>query len=783
MNMKYQTGKAPCLIIRHSAISILLLFLPFSVWAQYYPCPQPIDPGKEGQLLAMLKNSKPDKNKVVILLNLANIYVNGPIRKDADIDRAMSLADAASKLSSQLHEVSLHNDAQLFIADMFTLQDDMKSAESILSTLDDTAKLKLLLNLSYKYWARNNGKKEQDRQKTLLFAEQSRKLSVRLHLPEYRILALNYIALAHYSQGDTSAMSELMEVVRQYKAIKYPNHLHYTYCELAIMNYVRGNPDKAEYYAMECIKNMQATGDTIAAGDFYYWRSVIAYNNEDFQKSFDFAIQAIDHFKVHSGEICIANRGIVFRMPVQALRKMKRYGEALQYVREIERDYPPITPNDEKDYAVMTGNIYRDMKAYDKAAKYFKDAFDLSKKQNKTDYDIYVNIGQLYVESGQYAKAKLFLNKIPESNRLQYTPSFMSHLHYMLFLADSATGDYRSAIKNLSDYRGFEEFNLRKAKDEEVKKLEVQYDVKEKENALLIKDQHIALLNQNSKLDEIKLKQSRLERNITIAAVLVLLTAAGIFFKQYRDKKRINLIITRDSEVISNQNNVISQKNEHLELLLREKGWLIKEVHHRVKNNLQTIISLLESQAAYLENDALKAIETSQNRIYAMSLIHQKLYQSEDIQTIDMMVYIPELIKYLKDSFDISPKIDFNVEIDQVSLDASIAIPLALIINEALTNSIKYAFPDNRHGDIFISLREQGELLKLELADNGIGMDTNSIKANPASLGLQLIKGLIKEIHGEVSFKNNHGVKITVLFKRIALEYANILETDTMTEA
>ena len=116
-------------------------------------------------------------------------------------------------------------------------------------------------------------------------------------------------------------------------------------------------------------------------------------------------------------------------------------------------------------------------------------------------------------------------------------------------------------------------------------------------------------------------------------------------------------------ETILSQNHLINQKNLELEFLVEEKEWLLKEVHHRVKNNLQTIICLLESQAAYLENDALKAIETSQNRIYTMSLIHQKLYQSENIQTIDMALYISELIQYLKDSFNIaSYKVSFRVD-------------------------------------------------------------------------------------------------------------------------
>jgi two-component sensor histidine kinase len=269
-----------------------------------------------------------------------------------------------------------------------------------------------------------------------------------------------------------------------------------------------------------------------------------------------------------------------------------------------------------------------------------------------------------------------------------------------------------------------------------------------------------------------------MEKDITIGAILVLLLFTGLLYKQYRNKQQTNQVITKKGKEIVHKNEVINQKNKNLELLLQEKEWLIKEVHHRVKNNLQTIISLLQSQAAYLQNDALKAIETSQNRIYTMSLIHQKLYQSEDIQTIDMAIYIPELIQYLKDSFDNSNNIDFNVKVVQVNLDASIAIPVALIINEALTNSIKYAFPGGVAGGISVSLQEQGESLKLELTDNGIGMKKKSIQDNHVSLGLPLIKGLAKEIHGKVSFKNNHGVKITLVFKRHALEYANLVEID-----
>jgi len=212
-------------------------------------------------------------------------------------------------------------------------------------------------------------------------------------------------------------------------------------------------------------------------------------------------------------------------------------------------------------------------------------------------------------------------------------------------------------------------------------------------------------------------------------------------------------------------NKAIIEKNTLLQKLVLEKEWLVKEVHHRVKNNLHSVICLLEAQTAHLENDALKAIEESQHRIYTMSLIHQKLYQSEDIQTIDMAVYIPELTEYLSDSFDVSNRILFKIRTQSINLPASKAIPLGLILNEALTNSIKYAFPDDRMGEISISLTGQNGQYKMILSDNGIGIVKEEKTKKQDSMGLRLIRGLTKEIGGKILMKNNPGFKITILFE------------------
>jgi len=778
VSVKYLMVKKLCLWKGFAAIGVLLFH--FTASAQYYPAPKPISAEKENHLLILLKNSKPDKNRANLLLDLANINVNKPLRKKTDLDRAKSFAIAASELSFKMHDLSGYNKGELFTADVFTLENNMEAAEGILSLLNDTSKINLLLNLSFKYWLRDLPKKEVDWQKALLFANQARQLCIRYHLPAKEILALKDIAMVHTDQGKPSAEGELQEVLKRYKAIGYP-YLHYTYSQLAELYYERGNPDKALFYSMQTIKSMQMTGDSVAAGDFYALHSTICINNEDYQSGIYFINSAINSYKIHAGKMSLADRRLFGVVP-RALRKMKKYKEALAYVRKAIKDYPPLTTTDQITYASIMGNIYRDMKNYDRAASYFLKALQLSNNQNRIDFiDTYRNIGQLYVESGEYAKAKPYLNKVWETFGNQMASDDKSHMNYMLYLVDSATHDYRGAMKHLSDYRGLEEFNLRKAQDEEVKRLEAQYSLKEKDNNLKIKDQKISFLKQNYTLAEIKLRQSKLEKNITIGGIFVLLIIIGLLYKQYRNNKRTNLVMTKKSEEIASKNEIISHKNKHLELLLQEREWLIKEVHHRVKNNLQTIISLLESQAAYLENDALKAIQKSQHRIYTMSLIHQKLYQSEDIQTIDMAIYIPELVNYLKDSSDKSHQIDFKLKIDKINLDTSIAIPIALIINEALTNSIKYAFPNNINGEVSISLRQRGESVRLEVADNGIGIKANSIKADSVSLGLQLIKGLTKEIHGNVNFSSNHGAKIVVIFKKHPLQYAHILEPDLMT--
>jgi two-component sensor histidine kinase len=148
-----------------------------------------------------------------------------------------------------------------------------------------------------------------------------------------------------------------------------------------------------------------------------------------------------------------------------------------------------------------------------------------------------------------------------------------------------------------------------------------------------------------------------------------------------------------------------------------------------------------------------------------MSLIHQKLYNSENVSSIDMTVYIRELVSYLRDSFDTGQHIRFELNVEPLELDVSQAVPLGLILNEAITNSIKYAFPNGRDGvvNIYLSNASANHYL-LTITDNGIGMPAHFSNKKPGSLGMSLMTGLSEDLDGKFAIENNNGTTIKISF-------------------
>lgn len=195
-----------------------------------------------------------------------------------------------------------------------------------------------------------------------------------------------------------------------------------------------------------------------------------------------------------------------------------------------------------------------------------------------------------------------------------------------------------------------------------------------------------------------------------------------------------------------------AEKSE-IENRLNEKEILLKEVHHRVKNNLQTVSSLLRMQGRNIEDEGtLHLIQSSQNRVVAMAMVHEMLYMREDLAKIDYRTYVTELGGYLIKSLKgPESKITLHIDIPQIQLGIDTAIPLGLLINEAVTNALKYGFKERETGEISILLeRESKTEYVLRIGDNGVGYPESVTHKSTKSLGLKLIYNLSRQLQGSV---------------------------------
>ncbi|WP_337972277.1 histidine kinase dimerization/phosphoacceptor domain -containing protein [Methanobacterium petrolearium] len=208
--------------------------------------------------------------------------------------------------------------------------------------------------------------------------------------------------------------------------------------------------------------------------------------------------------------------------------------------------------------------------------------------------------------------------------------------------------------------------------------------------------------------------------------------------------------------------------DEEIKQSLEDNKILLREVHHRVKNNMQIISSLLNLQINYEdEQQAVNVLKESQGRVKSMSMVHEKLYQSPSFTKIDFKNYVEQLVKDIFYSYGINNEdIEIVMDIENIEIGIDTAIPCGLIINELVTNTVKYAFPQNK-GILYIKLKSVKNKIKLVIADNGIGMSEDFDFTNSDSLGLQLVNNLVTQIDGQISLDQIHGTAFTITFQEL----------------
>jgi PAS domain S-box-containing protein len=209
---------------------------------------------------------------------------------------------------------------------------------------------------------------------------------------------------------------------------------------------------------------------------------------------------------------------------------------------------------------------------------------------------------------------------------------------------------------------------------------------------------------------------------------------------------------------------------EHLRSSLEEKEVLLREIHHRVKNNLQVITSLLSLQGEYLKDEEmLKIMRESQHRVRSMALIHEKIYHSHNLAEVDFGDYTRELVSQLVRSYAASREsVQMHIRADSVSLGVDRAIPCGIVVNELVTNALKYAFPGGRTGRIDVELRSvSAGLIRLTVRDDGVGFPAGFDAQNARTLGLTLVSMLAEQLQGELAFpRQESGVEVVLTFRK-----------------
>ncbi|WP_372937864.1 tetratricopeptide repeat protein, partial [Seonamhaeicola sp.] len=384
----------------------------------------------------------------------------------------------------------------------------------------------------------------------------------------------------------------------------------------------------------------------------------------------------------------------------------------------------------ESDVTNAIGNAYKRLGKYEEAIKSYKMCLALAKKANypNATNTVIANLGEVNMLLGNYKTA---LNYQLETVNLQEKNNDVSNLienYNHVSTIYNKLGNYKEALNFKQKAYTLRDSIASIESDAKMSELLTQYETNKKEETIVIQ--------------QTKISQQRLIQTLSFGLVALLLGLLIFGFISYRNRSKTNKLL--------------AEKNAKIELLL-------KEVHHRVKNNLEVVSSLLSLQSAQI--DDLNTKETmleNQNRVNSIGIVHQKLYQGEKLGAIEMKDYVLNLSENILDSLNAEKKINLILAMNKLDLDIDTAIPLGLIINELLTNTVKYAFPDNKNGTITIKMEKQtNDVLHLEVTDNGIGK-TNVTQGT--GFGSQLISLLTLQLNGSMTEKNKNGTSFIFKF-------------------
>ena len=549
----------------------------------------------------------------------------------------------------------------------------------------------------------------------------------------------------------SAAFVTLQSAAQLYESVNYPRQQGVYDLLCAISGYF-AEYDEGVRYGLLAIRYAEKTQDTsLSLCTYYNHLGTAYYGMRDYEKGLQYYTRSLDVARKYNdgdGIVTLSFNTVIL------LTAWGKPSQALDFLTGMLNRYPsffaPCTVDVDRNLLAVTDRLDLPGKSSAYAA-----AVEKALARKDLDFDRraqgYFNLVFHSLTRHEYPKADTWLSRYNDLIRPMNYASYNRQNQLLHFMVDSAEGKLISAIRYYQQYKRLSDTVFSQARSRHVEQYNALYESEKK-------NRNILLLQQRSQAQQTQLHQEQFLRKVTLGGIGLLMVIIGLLYYTVRIKQRSNRLLEAQRAEIHRQNHSLQQ-------LVTEKEWLVKEIHHRVKNNLHMVVGLLASQAEYLKGrEAYDAITGSQHRIQAMSLIHQKLYNTDNLSSIDMPHYVHELVDYLESSFDTKNNIRFVLQVAKVSFPLSHSIPVGLILNEAITNAIKYAFPGGRKGQITIQLRHlpPEASYSLIIRDDGIGIAAD--RHRHSSLGLSLIEGLGRDIRGKLDIINDNGTVISLTF-------------------
>jgi two-component sensor histidine kinase len=478
-------------------------------------------------------------------------------------------------------------------------------------------------------------------------------------------------------------------------------------------------------------------------GNTFNFIGGVYYNQEDFDKAFSYFFAALEVRRKLGDKKLLAgsynNVGEILRLRGNYERALEYYFLSLELNKEMgNKRWMAINCNN-------MGLVYHKLDWDEQALKYLTKSVDLNREiEAATDLASSLNsLGTFHNAKKQYTEAlKVFQEAfdIAVSKR-----TLIEQKEAVLGLSNAYQGLSQpdKALNYHIRYAALKDSIFNDEKYQQVLKIQSRYEHQKK-------GEEIETLKYKNELNTVKVEQQETELYFLIAGSSLLAILIIVIYNRYRSRQK---------------------SNEILRKTLDEKEVLLKEIHHRVKNNLQMISSLLNLQSSKISDEVVReAIEESKNRVKSMALLHQKLYQTHNLSHINFQEYLEQLVDSISKSIDFEFD-HIKCEINAADLDFKIdtAVPLGLMINELLTNAYKHAFKGKDSGKIQIDIKRLDEnTFELRIEDNGVGLPKDFNIDNMDSLGLELVQALVEQLNGTLDYSSNETTVFGITFEEAA---------------